>query len=105
MEKTEQILTRQHAELNFKDGVVEYFSISTQWDTANTIDEAVKNILQADKEYNGKAPIAYWIEKPNISYEEVSCEELERIVDIFRSMPDIYPVSAENWKEALKNEY
>ena len=55
METSEQILERQCAELSFKEGKVNYFSISTQHGTADTIDDAVENILQADKEYNGKS--------------------------------------------------
>lgn len=108
METVEQILERQCAELSFKEGKVHYFSISTQWDMADTIDEAVKNILQADKKYNGKAPIVYWMEKSDTHYEEVSCEELERIVDIFNSIPHEYYISAEDLKRALeryKNEH
>lgn len=86
METTEQILERQCTKLSFKYGKVEYFSISTQWDTADTIDEAIKNILQADKKYNGKAPLIHWMEKSDIHYEEISCEELEKIVGIFNSI-------------------
>ena len=56
METTEQILERQHTTLNFKDGKVEYFSISTQWEVVDTIDDAIKHILEADQKYNGKAP-------------------------------------------------
>lgn len=102
MGTTEQILTRQHAEFHFKNNVVEYFSISTQWDTADTIDKAIKNILRADKKYNGKAPIAHWMEKSGINYEKVSYEELERIVDIFNSIPTINPMSPKELKQALE---
>lgn len=102
METTEQILTRQCAEFRFKDNAVEYFSISTQWDEANTIDEAVKNILQADKKYNGKAPMSYWIENLGMHYEEMSCEEVEKIVDIFNSLPEIYPIFPEELEKALE---
>lgn len=98
----EQILSRQDAQISFRDGKVEYFSISTQWDTANTIDEAVKNILHADKKYNGKAPIVHWMEKSGVNYEKVSCEELERIVDIFNSIPTINPMSSKELKQALE---
>lgn len=102
METTEQILTRQCAEFRFKDNAVEYFSISTQWDEANTIDEAVKNILQADKKYNGKASMSYWIENLGMHYEEMSCEEVEKIVDIFNSLPEIYPIFPEELEKALE---
>lgn len=85
METTEQILERQDATFSFKNGKVEYFSISTQWDEANTIDEAVKNILQADKKYNGKAPIVHWVEttkkiKLQDIFNTMSGEEIEEIV-------------------------
>ena len=92
METTTQILERQCAEISFKNGKVEYFSISTQWDEANTIDEAVKNILQADKKYNGKAPITHWMEKSKIKYEELSLKELEKVVDIFNNIGNINPI-------------
>lgn len=102
METIERILTKQHAEFHFKDNVVEYFSISTQWDTADTIEKAVKNILQANKKYNGKAPIVHWMEKSGVNYEKVSCEELERIVDIFNSTPTITAISPKELKQALE---
>ena len=65
METTEQILTRQYAQLDFKNGKVEYFSISTQWDTADTIEEAIRNILDADKKYDGKTPLNSALDKFN----------------------------------------
>lgn len=102
METTEQILERQCAEFIFKNGKVKYFSISTQWDEANTIDEAVKNILQADKKYNGKAPLSYWIGKLGTHHEEMSCEEFEKIVDIFNRLPEIYPIFPEELEKALE---
>ena len=102
METTEQILERQYAELSFKNGKVEYFSISTQHDEANTIDEAVRHILEADKKYNGKAPIVHWMEKSNINYGKISCEELEKIVDIFNNISTINPISPEDLKNALE---
>lgn len=102
METIEQILSRQQAEFRFKDDVVEYFSISTQWNEANTIDEAVQNILQADKKYNGKAPVSYWLSGIGMRYEEMSCEELERVVDIFNSLPEIYPIFPEELEKVSK---
>lgn len=65
METTEQVLTRQRVELHFQNGKVEYFSVSTQWDTADTIEDAIKNILEADKKYNGKTPLNSAIDKYN----------------------------------------
>ena len=63
METVEQILERQCAEFSFKEGKVNYFSISTQHGIADTIDDAIENILGADKEFNGVTPLAYWTEK------------------------------------------
>lgn len=57
------ILSRQHAQLNFKNGKVEYFSVSTQWRVADTIEDAIKNIIESDTKYDGKAPLHYMIEK------------------------------------------
>ena len=102
METIEQILSRQQAEFRFKDDVVEYFSMSTQWNEANTIDEAVQDILQADKRYNGKAPVSYWLGEIGMRCEEMSCEELERVVDIFNSLPEIYPIFPEELEKALE---
>lgn len=63
METTEQILSRQYTELRFRDGQVTYFSISTQHDKAKTVEEAINNILEADKKYEGKAPMSYALMK------------------------------------------
>lgn len=63
MESTERILTRQCAQLNFQNGKVEYFSVSTQWAKADTIEEAIRDILEADKKYNGKTPLRYMIDE------------------------------------------
>ena len=68
METIEQILERQSAYTSFKDGKVNYFSISTQHDTADTIDEAIENIIELDKKYNGKTSFAYTIEKYENSF-------------------------------------
>jgi hypothetical protein len=76
METTEQILERQCAALNFENGKVKYFSISTQWEEADTIGDAIKNILEADKKYDGKTPLAHWIEEKGC----IKAENLEPIV-------------------------
>lgn len=81
METTEQILSRQCAQISFKDGKVKYFSISTQWDAADTIDEAVRSILQADKKYNGKAPLNSAFDKFTNTGGLLTHEELERILN------------------------
>lgn len=59
MESLEDILSRQCVEMHFKNGRVEYFSLSTQWDESNTLAEALTNILQTDIKYDGKAPLVY----------------------------------------------
>ena len=63
-----EILTRQCAEFRFKDGKVKYFSVSTQWDTADTIEDAIRNILEADKKYDGKAPSIHLTEEEKRLY-------------------------------------
>lgn len=63
METTEQILSRQYASFKFTNGQVEYFSISTQHDKAKTVEEAINNILEADKKYEGKSPLGYRLMK------------------------------------------
>lgn len=71
-----EILTKQCAELSFKDGKVKYFSISTQWGTADTIEDALRNILEADEKYDGKVPSAY-----------ILGEYKEEILDKFNNIP------------------
>lgn len=92
METTEQILERQYANFSFHNGKVQYFSISTQHDEANTIDEAIKNIIEADKKYNGRAPIAYCMENFNMDHIELLMKELEKVVDIFNSLGNVNPI-------------
>lgn len=91
METTEQILERQYANFSFHNGKVQYFSISTQHDETNTIDEAIKNIIEADKKYNGHAPIAHWMENFHIDLRE-PLKELEKVVDIFNSFGNVNPI-------------
>jgi hypothetical protein len=93
METTEQILERQCTEFRFHNGKVTYFSISTQWARANTIDEAIKNILQADKKYNGKSPLRYCMEDKY----SITAEKLDPIVfpdDIEKIMEEAKKVMA-----------
>lgn len=62
MENINDILERQCVSIEFKDGKVKYFSISTQWGEADTIEEAVKDIIESDKVLNGKSVLGYVIE-------------------------------------------
>lgn len=80
METTEQILTRQRAQIDFSSGKVEYFSISTQWDKAETIEEAINKILEADKKYNGKAPLNSAFDKLNNTGGILTTKDIERIL-------------------------
>lgn len=63
MKTIEQILSKQYAELKFRNGQVEYFSISTQHGSAKTVEEAINNIVEADKKYEGMTPLGYAIAK------------------------------------------
>ena len=63
MESIENILSKQCADIRFRNGIVEYFSLSTQHDTANTLIKALENILEAHEKYEGKTPFAYTMEK------------------------------------------
>lgn len=98
MESTERILTRQCAQLNFKNGKVEYFSVSTQWDEADTIQEAIKNILEADKKYNGKTPLHYMIDE---GINEFYAEN-KHIMPAKISMPEDFQVSLNELKQSLE---
>lgn len=81
METIEQILTRQYANFKFRDGQVEYFSLSTQHDKAKTVEEAINNILEADKKYDGKAPLSFMLEKYNTGF-ILAQEEIKKILDM-----------------------
>lgn len=76
MKTIEQILTKQCAQLNFENGKVKYFSASTQWNEADTIEDAIQSIIEADKKYDGKTPLAHWIEEKGC----IKAENLESIV-------------------------
>lgn len=93
METTEQILSRQCAELNFKNGRVEYFSISTQWGSANTVEEAILNILDADVKYNGLSPLYRSYDsysKPFLYSKNISDEEFKSFIDAWNSLGFVY---------------
>lgn len=90
METTEQILERQYAHFSFRNGKVEYFSISTQHDAANTIIEAIQNILDADAKYNGKSPLAYVANMQFLTTNHVSDEEFAKAIDTWNSLGMIY---------------
>lgn len=64
----EQILERQDAHIRFENGKVKYFSVSTQHGTANTLEKAIKNIVKADKEFNGKSEFAHFVERLESEY-------------------------------------
>ena len=63
MESIENILSRQCVEMKFRNGKVEYFSLSTQWDEVNTLEEALTNIIETDTKYDGKTPLTYAMER------------------------------------------
>lgn len=78
MENINQILERQHACIRFKDGKVNYFSVSTQHGVADTIDEVVEDIIELDKKYDGKSSLAYTIEK----YESSLPDKIDMKMDL-----------------------
>lgn len=63
MENVNNILERQSTCIEFNNGKVKYFSLSTQHGYADTVEEAVNIILKADKDLNGKTPLACLIEE------------------------------------------
>lgn len=89
MKNVNEILERQSAYLNFKDGKVKYFSISTQHSEADTIEEAIKDIVEVDEYFNGKSWLHYVVDK----YEEE--HSLPETID-----PEIF--SKENIESAAK---
>lgn len=62
VENINDVLERQCTSIEFKDGKVKYFSISTQWGEADNIEEAIKDIVESDKLLNGKSVLRYTIE-------------------------------------------
>lgn len=62
MENINDTLERQRTIIEFKDGKVKYFSISTQWGEADAIEEAIEDIVKSDKLLNGKSVLRYTIE-------------------------------------------
>lgn len=62
MENINDTLERQRTIIEFKDGKVKYFSVSTQWGEADTIEEAIEDIVKSDKLLNGKSVLRYTIE-------------------------------------------
>lgn len=66
METIENILSKQCAEFKFKNGIVEYFSLSTQHGTSNRWVEAISNIIEAHEKYEGKTPFTYAMEKRTV---------------------------------------
>lgn len=79
-----RILTRQCAQLNFKDDKVEYFSISTQWGMADTIEDAIRNILEADAKYEGKSSLQYALEDFKVLECNLSEEDFDGVVNKWR---------------------
>ena len=75
------ILFRQCAQLNFKDGKVEYFSISTQWAVSNTIEDAFRNIFEADAKYDGKPSLQYALEDFKVLECNLSEEDFKGVID------------------------
>lgn len=98
MESTERILTRQCAQLNFKNGKVEYFSVSTQWDKADTIEEAIRNILEADKKYDGKTPLHYMIDEDINKF----CAENKHIMPAKIPLSEDFTMSLDKLKQSLE---
>lgn len=88
MKNVNEILERQHAHLKFEDGKVKYFSISTQHSKADTIKEAVKNIIEVDEYLDGKSWLRYIVDKcpfpENIPSEPISKESIEKAMDILK---------------------
>lgn len=62
MENINDTLERQRTIIEFKDGKVKYFSISTQWGEVDAIEEAIEDIVKSDKLLNGKSVLRYTIE-------------------------------------------
>lgn len=76
-----KILTRQCTQLSFKDDKVEYFSISTQWGVADTIEDALRNILEADAKYDGKSSLQYALEDFKVLECNLSEEDFNGVID------------------------
>lgn len=89
IENLNQILERQCASIEFRNGKVKYFSWSTQHGTADTVCEAIEDIVIADEKYGGKTPLGCmldeWeskIEIPTID-SEYDQTNLQQVIDTF----------------------
>lgn len=79
-----RILTRQCAQLSFKDDKVEYFSIATQWGVADTVEDALRNILEADAKYEGKSSLQYALEDLKVLECNLSEEDFNGVIGKWR---------------------
>lgn len=91
MKNINEILTRQCARIEFVDGKVKYFSISTQHCEADTIEEAIEDIVQSDIRFDGKSGMRYTIEKfegeshlPKFENIDISEEDINNVMKLFQ---------------------
>ena len=94
----EKILSRQCAKIEFGNNKVKYFSISTQHGEADTLKEAIDNIVKADKKYKGQTPLHYMIEKGINKFHA----ENEHIMPAKISMPEDFQFSLDKLKQSFE---
>ena len=97
MKSIQKILSRQCAKIEFENNKVKYFSISTRHGEAKTLEEAIDNIIKADKKYKGQTPLHYMIEKDiNKFY-----AENKNIMPAKISIPENFQASIDELKQSL----
>lgn len=91
MKNTNKILERQCVKLDLSDGIVKYFSVSTQHAEADTIEEAIKSILEADNLFCGKSWLGYIVDKyerhllPDVvATDSFSKKDIQKATKIYR---------------------
>ena len=90
--------TTNDTQIEFENNKVKYFSISTQHGEADTLKEAIDNIVKADKKYEGQTPLHYMIEKGINKFHA----ENEHIMPAKISMPEDFQVSLDNLRKSME---
>lgn len=93
-----KILSRQCAKIEFVNNKVKYFSISTQHGEADTLKEAIDNIIKADKKYKGQTSLHYMIEEGIDKF----YAENKHIMPAKISIPEDFQVSLNELKQSLE---
>ena len=93
-----KMLSKQCAKIEFVNNKVKYFSISTQHGEADTLKEAIDNIIKADKKYKGQTPLHYMIDEGIDKF----YAENKHIMPAKISVPKDFQVSLDELRQSVK---